>query len=84
MTAHMKSMGAVAALVWVVVAPTAAQAVTVEVAKKCQAMTAKAFPPRVAGNPAAGSAQGSAKDRRDYYNKCVADESKNDDNAGKK
>src|SRR5580704_8414463 len=31
-----------------------APAVTVEVAKKCAALTAKAFPPRVVGNPAAG------------------------------
>jgi hypothetical protein len=28
--------------------------VTVEVARKCQAFAAKAFPPREAGNPAAG------------------------------
>jgi precorrin isomerase len=31
-----------------------APAVTVEVAKKWAALTAKAFPPRVVGNPAAG------------------------------
>jgi len=30
----------------------------VEVAKKCDALTAKAFPPRAIGNPAAGSAKG--------------------------
>ncbi len=36
-----------------------AAAVTVEVARKCAALTAKAYPPRVVGNPAAGSTKGS-------------------------
>ena len=49
-----------------------ASAITVEVAKKCQALTAKAFPPRQVGNPAAGSAKGSGKAEQDYYKKCVA------------
>ena len=46
-------------------------AITVEVAKKCNALTAKAFPPRVPGNPAAGSAKGSGKEMQDYFRKCV-------------
>ena len=49
-----------------------AGAVSVEVAKKCDALTAKAFPPRVIGNPAAGSAKGTGADQQAYYNKCVA------------
>ena len=49
-----------------------ASAITVEVAKKCQALTAKAFPPRQVGNPAAGSVKGSGKAEQDYYKKCVA------------
>lgn len=53
-----------------------ASAVTVDVAKKCNALVAKAYPPRVIGNPAAGS-EGTAQSRRDYFNKCVA----NDGNA---
>jgi hypothetical protein len=49
-----------------------ASAVTVEVARKCQAFTAKAFPPREAGNPAAGSAKGSGLDQHNYFTRCVA------------
>jgi hypothetical protein len=49
-----------------------ASAMSVEVAKKCNALTAKAFPPRVPGNPAAGSAKGSGKEMQDYFKKCVA------------
>jgi hypothetical protein len=51
---------------------TAASAITVEVAKKCDALAAKAFPPRVVGNPAAGSAKGTPQEQRDYFKKCVA------------
>jgi hypothetical protein len=50
---------------------TSASAVTAEVAKKCESLTAKAFPPRQIGNPAAGSAKGTAQDQRAYFNKCV-------------
>jgi hypothetical protein len=51
---------------------TSALAITAEVAKKCSALTAKAYPPRVAGNPAAGIQNGSYQDFRNYFNKCVA------------
>jgi hypothetical protein len=54
-------------------------AVTVEVARKCQAFTAKAFPPREAGNPAAGSAKGSGLDQHNYFTKCVANGGRVDD-----
>ena len=60
-----------------------ASAVTVEVAKKCNALTAKAFPARVVGNPAAGSAKGTGKVERDYYRKCVANGGKMNDHASK-
>ena len=60
-----------------------ASAVTAELAKKCQALTAKAFPPRVPGNPAAGSAKGTGQSQRDYFNKCVANGGKMDDDAPK-
>ena len=54
--------------------PTAqnASAVSVEVAKKCGALTDTAYPFRVPGNPAAGRENGTAKEVRDYFNKCVA------------
>jgi hypothetical protein len=58
-----------------------ASAVTAEVAKKCAALTAKAYPPRVVGNPAAGSAKGTGQSERDYFNKCVANGGKMDDHA---
>jgi hypothetical protein len=48
-----------------------AAAITVELAKKCQALTAKAFPPRVPGNPAAGSPKGTGPAQRDFFNKCI-------------
>jgi len=53
-----------------------ASAVSVEVAKKCNALTAKAFPPRVVGNPAAGSAKGTGADQRAYFRDCVAKQGK--------
>jgi hypothetical protein len=49
-----------------------ASAVTVEVARKCAALTAKAFPPRVVGNPAAGVVNGRGQSQQSYFNNCVA------------
>jgi len=49
-----------------------ASAVTAEVARKCAALTAKGFPPRVIGNPAAGSQKGSGRAEQKYFKKCVA------------
>jgi hypothetical protein len=49
-----------------------AMAITVELARKCGALTDKAYPLRVPGNPAAGRDHGTAKEVRDYFNKCVA------------
>ena len=66
-----------------VLSPTGAVAITVEVAKKCNALLAKEFPPRQVGNPAAGSAKGSAQVQRDYFNKCVANGGNMDNSAEK-
>ena len=49
-----------------------ASAITVEVARKCDALVSKAFPSREPGNPAAGSAKGSGYDVQAYFKKCVA------------
>jgi hypothetical protein len=57
---------------WLVVLASEARAITSEVAKKCQVLTSAAFPPRVPGNPAAGSAKGSGREQQDYFKKCVA------------
>lgn len=46
------------------------QAATTELARKCEGLTAKAYPPRVPGNPAAG-AKGTGKVGVDYFNKCM-------------
>ena len=51
--------------------PTDAKAITAEVAKKCNALMVKEFPPRSPGNPAAGSAKGNGKTQREYFQKCV-------------
>jgi hypothetical protein len=58
---------------------TGASAVTAEVAKRCESLTAKAFPPRETGNPAAGSSKGTAQSQRDYFGKCVANGGKVDE-----
>jgi hypothetical protein len=47
-----------------------AAAITVEVAKKCNLLVAKAFPPVQPGNPAAGS-KGKSPDAQAYFRKCV-------------
>ncbi len=80
--ANLKIGSALVALVCIAVAPNAS-AVTAEVAKKCNALTAKAYPPRVIGNPAAGSAKGTGQSERDYFNKCVANGGNMDDPSSK-
>jgi len=64
--------------------PTGAQAITADVAKKCNLLMEKQFPPRQPGNPAAGSSKGSAKDQRDYFKKCVDNGGNMDGAADKK
>ena len=60
--------------------PTGVGAITAEVAKKCNLLLQKQFPPRQAGNPAAGSAKGSSQDEKEFFKKCV-DNGGNMDNA---
>jgi hypothetical protein len=80
MSANVKFWSAFVALACITVTPmTDASAVTVEVAKKCEALTAKAYPPRVVGNPAAGSAKGTGKSAQLYFRKCVANGGSMDD-----
>jgi hypothetical protein len=59
--------------------PHGASAATAEVAKKCSALTAKVFPPRVIGNPGAGSAKGDGLAEQAYFKKCVASGGKVED-----
>ena len=64
--------------------PVTASAISVEVAKKCNVLLEKQFPPRVVGNPAAGSAKGSGKDQRAFFQKCVDNGGKVDDGPSSK
>ena len=60
-------------------------AVTAEVARKCQALKQRAFPPREIGNPAAGSEKGTGAQQAAFFKKCVANGGEIDDrNDGKK
>ncbi|KJC45193.1 hypothetical protein UB31_21090 [Bradyrhizobium sp. LTSP849] len=54
------------------VVPGQGSALTADLARKCSALTAKQFPAREPGNPAAGSSKGSGRVQHDYFNKCVA------------
>ena len=66
-------------LLFVAVGMNPASAITAELAKKCQTLTAAAFPPRVVGNPAAGSTKGSGKDAQAFFNKCIKNDGNMDD-----
>src|SRR6516165_11354378 len=83
MFAHVKFESALVGLVCIAVGCMngRASAVTAEVARKCAALTAKAYPPQVPGNPAAGLAKGTVQSKRDYFNKCVANGGNMDDDA---
>ena len=74
MFSNLKVLATLIGLVCIAVVPMTdgASALSVEIAKKCNALTAKAFPPREIGNPAAGSAKGTGRAERAYYRKCVA------------
>ena len=50
-----------------------AGAYSLELAKKCRALTEEAYPLRVLGNPAAGSEKGTGAEMRSYYRSCVDD-----------
>jgi hypothetical protein len=77
---NLKSGIAGAALVCIAVGSMgSASAVTAEVAKKCETLADRAYPPRVPGNPAAGSATGTAQSKRSYFSKCLANSGNMDD-----
>jgi len=57
----------------------ASAAVTAEVARKCQALKQRAFPPREIGNPAAGSDKGTGAVQAAFFRKCVANGGEIDD-----
>jgi hypothetical protein len=78
MMARANLVGLITAFVVLCVCNTQAHAISVEVARTCDALVAKTFPPRQISNPAAGSAKGSGKDQREYFNKCVANGGKMD------
>lgn len=59
-----------------------AAAVTADLARKCSALMAKAYPLREPGNPAAGRAKGDGLAAQTYYQKCLTNNGKVDDNAG--
>jgi hypothetical protein len=73
------SLISAASLFFVAAEMSCASAITVELAKRCEELTATAFPPRVIGNPAAGSAKGSGKDAQAYFNRCIKNDGKVDD-----
>jgi len=54
-------------------------AVTAEVARQCQALKQRAFPPREIGNPAAGSDKGTGAQQAAFFRKCVANGGEVDD-----
>lgn len=51
---------------------TAYAAIPLKVARECNILTTKAYPPLVPGNPAAGRANGNSHAIRKYFNRCVA------------
>ena len=83
MSVNLKVGSALILLVCIALGPVRrdAAALTVEVARKCNALTAQAYPPRQVGNPASGSSKGSGQAQRDYYRKCVANNGNVDDKA---
>ena len=67
-------------LLWALaLVPDGASAITAELAKQCNVLVGKQFPPREAGNPAAGSTKGNGQAERDYFRKCVENNGKMDD-----
>jgi hypothetical protein len=56
--------------------PNSASAITAELARTCQALTSKQYPPREPGNPAAGSTKGNGREQQSYFNKCIANNGK--------
>ena len=76
------SLGVAVACIAVGAITSGASAVTVELARKCSALMTNAYPPREPGNPAAGSTKGNGKEAQAYYQKCLTNNGKADNNAG--
>ena len=73
------------AIVWVsCLTADSSAAVTAEVARKCQALKQRAFPPREIGNPAAGSDKGTGAVQAAFFRKCVANGGEIDDRNDRK
>jgi hypothetical protein len=73
MIATRKMLPIIGALICVTLgSTTSALALTVEVAKKCSALTAKAYPQRETGNPAARGGGGTGPSQQSYFQKCVS------------
>ena len=73
MIATRKMLPLIGALICVTLGSmTSASALTAEVAKKCAGLTAKAFPQRVNGNPAARNGGGTGLSQQSYFRKCVS------------
>ena len=83
MFALLKYCGTRLAVICIAMAPLTGQAsaISAEVARKCNALTAKAFPPRQVGNPASGPV-GTGLAVRDYFNKCIANGGNMDNGQG--
>jgi hypothetical protein len=81
---NVRSASAAVALICFAVGATttSASAVSMELARKCSALMGKAYPPREPGNPAAGSAKGNGAAAQAYYQKCLANNGKVDNDAG--
>ena len=83
MLAKLRFSSVILASLCITVAPmTNAFAVTAEVARKCGALTDKAYAPLVPGNPAAGRANGDSHSIHKYFNRCVANGGQMHNNSG--
>jgi hypothetical protein len=82
MLANVKFWGMIVAISCIVLGQMTGQAtaLTAEIARNCNALATKAFPPRQVGNPAAG-VKGGAKARQEYYRKCIENDGKMDHDA---
>jgi hypothetical protein len=71
MSAHAKLIMVAATAAMTCAMTSGAWAVSTEVAKRCSALAAKQFPPKMPGNPAAGVQNGTVLTQRDYFRKCL-------------
>ncbi len=82
MVAHQKTSAIFGALICIILASTTnASAVTAEVAKRCSALTAKAFPQLDTGNPASRDGEVNGLSQRSYFQKCT--ENRGDEDSAK-